>query len=405
MGKNILFLTTMYPDPLRPGTEVCHYYTREWQKMGYNVIVVNMRSMFPRIYTDMARIFPKLAHRYVGNHVEMDRNMNIVPHKVDDIQVYSIPVFKYIPHGKYPKRSILKVVDIIENIIKENNFIPDAIIGHFFNPTTEVIYELKKIYENVKSCIVFHEGPSGMKKHYPKNGREILDSYDIIGFRHKTMGEWYENTFGKLNRTFVCYSGTKPTYLETKCTVDKQFDNSALTKFLYVGQFTYNKCVKANIEALNICYPNREFHMTCIGSGGTALDEIKTYIRDEKLENNISFTGQIDRDKIIEYYDKNQCFVMISKSEAFGLVYLEAMARGCICIGTRGQGIDGVIVDGENGFLCKGGDVEELISVINKINALSKEEKQRISDNARRTAEELSDYNVAKMYIEEVMKS
>lgn len=405
MGKNILFLTTMYPDPLRPGTEVCHYYTREWQKMGYNVIVVNMRSMFPRIYTDMARIFPKLAHRYVGNHVEMDRNMNIVPHKVDNIQVYSIPVFKYIPHGKYPKRSILKVVDIIENIIKENNFTPDAIIGHFFNPTTEVVYELKKIHENVKSCIVFHEGPSGMKKHYQKNGREILDSYDIIGFRHKTMGEWYENTFGKLNRTFVCYSGTKPTYLETKCTVDKQFDNSALTKFLYVGQFTYNKCVKANIEALNICYPNREFHMTCIGSGGTALDEIKTYIRDEKLENNISFKGQIDRDKIIEYYDKNQCFVMISKSEAFGLVYLEAMARGCICIGTRGQGIDGVIVDGENGFLCKGGDVEELISVINKINALSKEEKQRISDNARRTAEELSDYNVAKMYIEEVMKS
>lgn len=404
MSKNILFLTTMYPDPLRPGTEVCHYYTREWQKMGYNVIVINMRSMFPRIYTDMARLFPKLAHRYVGNHVEMDRNMNIVSHKVDDIQAYSIPIFKYIPHGKYPKKSILKVINIIESIIKENNFTPDAIIGHFFNPTTEVIYELKKIHKNVKSCIVFHEGPYGMKKHYPKEAREILDSYDIIGFRHKTMGEWYENTFGKLKKSFVCYSGTKPTYLETKCTVNKQYDDSKLTNFLYVGQFTYNKCVKANIEALNKCYPNREFHLTCIGSGGTALDEINDYIKDEKLNKNISFTGQIDRDKIIEYYDKNQCFIMISKSEAFGLVYLEAMARGCICVGTKGQGIDGVIVDGENGFLCKGGNVEELTEIINHINSLSKEEKQRISDNARRTAEELSDYNVAKMYIEEVMK-
>ena len=395
----------MYPDPLRPGTEVCHYYTREWQNMGYNVIVINMRSMFPRIYTDMATLFPKLAKRYVGNHVEMDRNMNIISHKVDNIQVYSIPIFKYIPHGKYPKKSILKTIDIIENIIKDNDFEPNAIIGHFFNPTTEVIYELKKIHKTAKSCIVFHEGPGGMQKHYKNNAKEMLNSFDVIGFRHKTMKEWYETVFGKLDKTFVCYSGTKPTYLKTKCTIDKQFDNPNLTKFLYVGQFTYNKCVRSNVEALNVCYPNRDFHFTCVGSGGTALEEIQNYIKEEHLENNISFMGQIDRDKIIEYYDHNQCFIMISKSEAFGLVYLEAMARGCICIGTRGQGIDGVIIDGENGFLCKGGDAQELAQIINRINSLTAEEKQRISDNARRTAEELSDYNVAKMYIDIVLEN
>lgn len=395
----------MYPDPLRPGTEVCHYYTREWQKMGYNVIVVNMRSMFPRIYTDMATLFPKLAKKYVGNHVEMDRNMNIIPHKVDDIQVYSIPVFKYIPHGKYPQKSIYKVINIIENIIKDNNFKPDAIIGHFFNPTTEVIYELKKIHKTAKTCIVFHEGPGGMQKHYSKNAKEILNSFDILGFRHKSMKEWYENVFGKFNKTFVCYSGTKPTYLETATKSDKNFTNNSLTKFLYVGQFTYNKCVKSNVEALNICYPQKDFHFTCIGSGGTALEEIKEFINNENLNDKISFTGQIDRDEIIKYYDENQCFIMISKSEAFGLVYLEAMARGCICVGTRGQGIDGVIIDGENGFLCNGGDSKELAQIINHINSLSGEEKQRISENARHTAEELSDYNVAKMYIENVMKN
>ena len=49
--QKILMITTMYPDPLRPGTEVCHYYTKEWAKMGYSVIVINVRSMFPAIYT------------------------------------------------------------------------------------------------------------------------------------------------------------------------------------------------------------------------------------------------------------------------------------------------------------------------------------------------------------------
>ena len=41
---------------------------------------------------------------------------------------------------------------------------------------------------------------------------------------------------------------------------------------------------------------------------------------------------------------------MISKNEAFGLVYLEAMLAGCI-VASR-NGIDGIIIDGYNGFLC-----------------------------------------------------
>ena len=403
--SNVLFLTTMYPDPLRPGTEVCHYYTREWVKMGYHVIVINLRSMFPRVFTDLARVFPRLAHRFVGNHVEMDRNMNVIEHQVEAVQAYSMPIFKYIPHGKYPKKSIFNVVQTIEEICQNQGFVPDAIIGHFFNPTTEVIYELKKLHPTAKSCIVFHEGPAGMKKHYENNAREILDTFNIVGFRHKTMGVWYENAFGKLKNTFVCYSGTKPTYLDTPFSCEKEFTDGPIKRFLYVGQFTYNKCVGETIKALHKAYPQGDFHLTCVGSGGTALDNIKQYIQQEQLYENITFTGQIDRDEIIRYYDENECFVMISKSEAFGLVYLEAMARGCICIGTRGQGIDGVIVDGENGFLCGGGDSDELSSILGKINALSAIEKRKISKNARKTAEELSDFNVAKKYIEAVMNA
>lgn len=405
MSNKILFLTTMYPDPLRPATDVCHYYTKEWVKLGYDVLVINLRSMFPRIFTDAARLFPKLAHRYIGNHVEMDRNMNVIEHQIDNVQVYSMPVFKYIPHGKYPKKSILKSVNTIENICKKRTFEPDAIIGHFFNPTTEIIYELKKIHPNAKSCIVFHESPSGMKKHYAKNAREILDSFDIVGFRHKTMGERFEETFGKLKKIFVCYSGTKPSYLDTPLTCEKVFTDGPIRKFLYVGQFTYNKCVGELIKALHQAYPQGDFHLTCVGSGGTAQEEIKHYIQQEHLQDNITFVGQIDRDVIIKFYDRNECFIMISRKEAFGLVYLEAMARGCICVGTKGQGIDGVIIDGDNGFLCKGGDIDELVSVIKKINSMTSLQKQIISKKARQTAEELSDYNVAKNYIETVFNS
>jgi len=34
---------------------------------------------------------------------------------------------------------------------------------------------------------------------------------------------------------------------------------------------------------------------------------------------------------------------MVSAPETFGLVYLEAMAKGCIVIGTKNWGIDGIV--------------------------------------------------------------
>ena len=55
---------------------------------------------------------------------------------------------------------------------------------------------------------------------------------------------------------------------------------------------------------------------------------------------------------------------MISKEETFGLVYLEAMSMGCITIASKNEGMEGIIIDGENGFLCTAGDDDELASII-----------------------------------------
>ena len=51
---------------------------------------------------------------------------------------------------------------------------------------------------------------------------------------------------------------------------------------------------------------------------------------------------------------------------------------------------DGVIVDGENVFLCEAGNSQELMKIINGIRTLSTQEKIRISDNAIETAKNLT---------------
>lgn len=74
------------------------------------------------------------------------------------------------------------------------------------------------------------------------------------------------------------------------------------------------------------------------------------------------------------------------------------MANGCITIASRNEGIDGIIENGVNGFLCEAGNWMELRKIINHINMLSDEEKQLISTNARKTACKMTDSNVANAY-------
>ena len=52
--------------------------------------------------------------------------------------------------------------------------------------------------------------------------------------------------------------------------------------------------------------------------------------------------------------------LLLSEKESFGLVLLEAMFCGVVCIGTNAGGIPEVIQDGETGFICKVGDVQDI---------------------------------------------
>ena len=401
---NILLLTTMYPDPFLPATEICHYFTREWVKMGYDVLVINYRSMFPRIYTDLAGMFPRLAQRYIGNHVEMDRNMSVVQHEVEGIPVFSIPIYQHVPHGRYSKKEIRKQVKQLEEILKEKNFKPDAIIGHFHNPQFEIIGTLKKKYPEAHTCVSLHElSASVLKKCYGSDCDDVINGVDMIGFRSVPIKNRFEAEFGSYRKNFVCWSGTSSVYLNTPAYCERHFEDGPLTDFIYVGQTIKRKYPKETIEALHAVYGNSGFNVSYVGSKDIAYPETQKYIDDNDLLSCVTFVGQIPRDEIIKQYDRSQCFILISKHEVFGLVYLEAMARGCITVASRNEGMEGIIEDGVNGFLCEAGNASELASIIKRINELPASKKECISVAARKTAEKLSDYNVAKNYIEAVM--
>ena len=170
-----------------------------------------------------------------------------------------------------------------------------------------------------------------------------------------------------------------------------------------MGELIERKDPVAVLDVLKKAFPERNYQMTYVGAG-QLLGTIKDRIATEGLQQQVATLGKIPRDSIKEQYDKADCMVMISRGEAYGLVYLEAMARGCITIASRNEGFDGVILDGENGFLCKAGDVHELAQIMRRIEAMSSEEKSAISEKAIETAKGLTDFLAAKRYIDDVIK-
>lgn len=79
------------------------------------------------------------------------------------------------------------------------------------------------------------------------------------------------------------------------------------------------------------------------------------------INDSVTFTGQISNKEVLKRMAETEVFVMPSIREGLGIVYLEAMASGCVTIGTKGEGIEDIIYNEKNGFLVES-DHPEMIS-------------------------------------------
>ena len=100
---------------------------------------------------------------------------------------------------------------------------------------------------------------------------------------------------------------------------------------------------------------NLDVELTIIGDG----KELKNL---QKLSKKPRFLGRLSRDKVLEEMRKSDIFALPSINETFGMVYLEAMASGCITICTENDGAAGIIRDGENGYFWRDGIIKEIIN-------------------------------------------
>lgn len=400
---DILMLTSVYPQPddgEYKTTPTVKYFCEEWAKMGYRVVVIQNDSKFPCLVYHMPSFIKKVVETKMQIQIPNPSSRKDLKYINNGVVVYRKNLTKYLPHGAFPKISIEKQGNFILSVIEEENLKPDIIIGHWVNPQLELLKWLKKHYNShYITSLVFHNDCEERDVE-TYNIRENISYVDVIGCRNERYGRIIKERLKLSYFPFICYSGI-PNSTVYSADIKQILEIKQPDTYLYVGRIVKYKRLDSVIDALYKFGRNKKYFLTIIGEGNEK-ESILATINDNKMSSHVSFIDKLPRDEVFEEMKKNEIFTLISENETFGMVYLEAMLMGCITIASKGCALDGIIIDGENGFLCEQGNAVELERIYNRINEMSENDKHNMMIKAHNTALQFSDHNVAARYLDEI---
>ena len=102
------------------------------------------------------------------------------------------------------------------------------------------------------------------------------------------------------------------------------------------------------------------------GGGGKALEKVVEWTKEYKITESVDFLGALDRAQVVEQMQSCDCFVLPSRYETFGVVYIEAMACGKPVIAVANGGPDDFVHE-FNGILIRPDQEEELVQALEKM--------------------------------------
>lgn len=148
----------------------------------------------------------------------------------------------------------------------------------------------------------------------------------------------------------------------------------------YIGRITKFKSIDILVKAMPlVCKQIPDVCLLIAGYDNNYTDELKQLIASlpSEASNNIRFRLNIDTFEKNSIYNSIDLLVLPSKSESFGLVFLEAWVFKKAVIGTRIGAINSIIADGTDGILFNPDDSEHLASCIIDI-LLNKRKREQL---------------------------
>lgn len=392
----ILLITTLYPAYLNQSkievTYAVHYFAKEWAKNND----VSVMRLFPTYPIGLGFFNKVKKNNYIKKHKDN--------YTIDEVNIRRVPIKKY-PKINYRKIDIQNTAKNIIKYLGDDN-IPDIIICDILNPSIyvgEIIARKfnRKLVASLHNSDIFYLKNNKNHQKYLKMEHVI----DRIIFRSNSVEQQFWEIYrGEKNKK--CFStilfGIEGKDILNRERIEDKLDKK-MNEIMIACSFKNLKKVDILIKAFSKLNNRDNYVLRIIGDGPERNNLIEL---SESLgcKSYIIFEGKKDREEVLNYMEKADIFAMVSSPETFGLVYVEAMAKGCITIGSKGEGIDGVIVDNENGFLCIPNSIEELKGNLEKAIDLDKEDKARIINNALKTVKDLTYERLASKFLAEIGK-
>lgn len=170
----------------------------------------------------------------------------------------------------------------------------------------------------------------------------------------------------------------------------------------YVGRIQKYKGLDQVITVLpSIIAKHKNVVFLAMGSDADDMARLKKLASDLKVSEHMIFTGPVTEEEKLQGLDISKIFVFPSEWEAFGIVLVEAMARGNALISTKTEGGKYLVEEGVNGYLYDYKDTKALEKCLLKLLDDEKERNVMISNNIKKsrafTVEKVTD-ELEKLY-------
>ncbi len=242
---------------------------------------------------------------------------------------------------KYSTPISFSIIKNIRDIYKEY----DIIHVHLPNPTAAVFFQ----FLDYKGKIILHWHLDIVKQKvikffYLPFQTHLLKKADAIIVTSPDYLDASKDLQKYRDKCKVIPIGINSSYLKENISFrEKLKQKYAGKKVVFsLGRLTYYKGFKYLIDAAKELDKNT---IILLGGIGDLQKEIETQISEQKLEDRVILLGKIPQENIGEYYKRADVFCLpsVERSEAFGIVLLEAMSFGCPLISTSmGSGVSWV---------------------------------------------------------------
>jgi len=158
---------------------------------------------------------------------------------------------------------------------------------------------------------------------------------------------------------------------------------------LFVGRLHPIKGVQYLLQAMKIVHEKMPDVKLILVGDGEERERLESLTDSLEIQECVEFVGRVPHERVTDYMNQSDIFVLPSLSEGFPVTILEAMTCGLPIVATRVRGVLDIIENDINGYLVDSMNPEQIAWALQKI--LENEQlRENISSNNRDEAEKYS---------------